>query len=581
MNTSENLNNADNIDNNSQSGKSAGQKIVIIGAISAGTSAAAKARRFSEKDQIIIYEKYKYISYATCGLPYYVSETIPDVDSLLVNTAEQFELRFNVKVNVMCEVLKIDPSNKKLTIKNLETGDIFNDDYDKLIIATGTSAASFNHELLTLENVFSLRTIDDAVGLREFMNKPANNNQESKNAVIVGGGYIGLELLEAFLSKEYKVTIIEKTNQILPVFDKEIVEYIEKYLSAKGVVILKEEEIKEIQKSDNGILTKIITLSGKNIEGDIFILSIGARPEVSLARDCGVKIGDFGAIEVNDLMQTNIPDIYAAGDCCECKNFVNSKKQSFNLASIANIQGRCAGYNTAGGSSKFTDSIPTSIIKILDIAIGKTGLALKEAKKAGFAAKKIELHSLNHAGYYPGAKMMHMIMIYNEETGAILGFEAVGREGIDKRTDIVSVAIRAKMKIWELISLNLSYQPAYGSAKDPINILGMIGENIFKKEFNLIDVEELRDKLAEKEIFTLLDVRSKREYAMGHIETAINIPIDELRKNIDRLDKKSNIIVYCMTSYRSYLAYRILANNGFENIRNLNGSYLSWIRKLL
>ncbi|MHB1346906.1 MAG: FAD-dependent oxidoreductase [Candidatus Humimicrobiaceae bacterium] len=580
MNTSKNSHDSGKKNNTGEPASSAGQKIVIIGGVSAGTSAAAKARRFSEADQIIIYEKYKYISYATCGLPYYVSESIPDVGSLLVNTAAQFELRFNVKVNVMCEVLKIDPFGKELTVRNLKTGDIFTDNYDRLIIATGTSAISFNQELLDLKNVFSLRTIDDAVELKDFMDKLLKENLKSRNAVIIGGGYIGLELLEAFLAKGFSVTIIEKTNQILPVFDKEIVEYIENYLSGKGVNILKEEEVKQLHKDDNGMLAKITTKNGKNIEGDIFILSIGARPEVSLARDTGIAIGEFGGITVNELMQTNIADIYAAGDCCECQNFVNNKKQSFNLASIANIQGRVAGYNIAGGSSKYVDSIPTSIIKILDIAIGKTGLALKEARSAGFAAKKIELHSLSHAGYYPGASMIHMVLIYDEETGAILGFEAVGREGIDKKTDIASTAIRAKMKVWDLVNLNLSYQPAYGSAKDPLNIMGMIGENIDKQEFSLIDVEELREKLARKENFTLLDVRTNREYGMGHIETSINIPIDELRKNIDTLDKKSDIIVYCRTSYRSYLAYRILANNGFENIRNLNGSYLSWVRKL-
>ena len=573
--------NSDNKKNNSfQRKKSTGEKIVIIGGISAGTSAAAKARRFSEEDQIVIYEKYKYISYATCGLPYYVSEKITELDNLLVNTVRQFEVRFNIKVNILCEVIKIDPLNKNLTIRNLETGDVFKDNYDRLIIATGTSALSFNQELLTLKNVFALRTIDDAVELREYMNKPIKDNREFRNAVIIGGGYIGLELLEAFLSKGYKVTIIEKTSQILPVFDKEIVEYIENFLFEKGVVILKEEEVKEIQKDGNGVLTKIITSNGRDIAADIFILSIGAKPEIKIARDCGIAIGDSGGIEVNDLLQTNIPDIYAAGDCCECKNFINNKKQSFNLASIANIQGRCAGYNIAGGSSKYIDAIPTSIIKILDIAIGKTGMTLKEARGAGFAAKKIELHSLNHAGYYPGASMLHMIMIYNEETGDILGFEAVGREGVDKKTDVMSVAIRAKMKIWDLVNLNLSYQPAYGSAKDPLNILGMIGENIYKGEFNQVDSEELRAKLAGKEILTVLDVRTKREYSMGHIETAINIPIDELRENIDKLDKKSNIVVYCATSYRSYLAYRILANKGFENIKNLNGSYQSWIRKI-
>jgi NADPH-dependent 2,4-dienoyl-CoA reductase/sulfur reductase-like enzyme/rhodanese-related sulfurtransferase len=563
-----------------QSDKSTGERIVIIGGVSAGTSAAAKARRFSEKIQIVIYEKYKYISYATCGLPYYVSEKISEPDDLIVNNVHQFELRFNVKVGVMCEVIKIDPLNKILTIKNLETGNVFDDNYDKLIITTGTAALSFNQELLTLKNVFSLRTVDDALELKKYMNKSIGEKPEALSVVIIGGGYIGLELLEAFLSKDYKVTIIEKTSQVLPVFDNEIIEYIENYLTGKGVLILKEEEVKEIQKDDNGILTKIITSKGTGIAADIVILSIGTRPETKIARDCGVAIGESGGIKVNEFLQTNLPDIYAAGDCCECKNFTNSKKQSFNLASIANIQGRCAGYNAAGGSSRFNDAIPTSIIKILDIAIGKTGMTLKEAKKEGLAARKIELHALNHAGYYPGASMMHIIIVYDEGTGAILGFQAVGREGIDKKTDIVSVAIRAQMKIWELVTLNLSYQPEFGSAKDPINILGMIGENIYKGELKLIDVEELRDKLAGKEILTLLDVRSKREYSLGHIDTAVNIPVDELRENIGQLDKKSNIVIYCRTSYRSNLAYRILANNGFKNIRNLNGSYLSWARQI-
>ena len=566
--------------NNFKNRKPAGEKIIIIGAVSAGTSAAAKARRFSEEAQIVIYEKYKYISYATCGLPYYVSEKISEPDDLIVTAVRQFELRFSVKVNVLCEVIKIDPSNKSLTIRNLETGNVFSDNYDKLIIATGTAAISFNQELLTLKNVFSLRTVDDALQLKKYMNKSIEEKPGTLSVVIIGGGYIGLELLEAFLSKDYKVTIIEKTSQILPVFDKEIIEYIENYLLEKGVVILKEEEVKEIQRDDSGILKKIITSKGTGIAADIVILSIGARPETKIARDCGIAIGEFGGIKVNEFLQTSVPDIYAAGDCCECRNFTNDKKQSFNLASIANIQGRCAGYNAAGGSSKYIDAIPTSIIKILDIAIGKTGMTLKEAKGAGIATRKIELHALNHAGYYPGASMMHMIIIFDGGTGAILGFQAVGREGIDKKTDVVSVAIRAKMKIWELITLNLSYHPAFGSAKDPLNILGMIGENIFKEEVKLIDAEELRDKLAGKEILTVLDVRTKREYSQGHIKTAINIPVDELRENIDKLDKKSNIVVYCRTSYRSYLAYRILANNGFKNIRNLNGSYLSWVRKI-
>jgi len=560
--------------------KIAGKKIVIIGGISAGTSAAAKARRLSDDAEIVIYEKYKYISYATCGLPYFVSGKIPALDNLLVNTVKQFELRFNMKVNTLSEVIKINPENKSLIIKDLNTDNLFNDTYDKLIIATGTAAINFNQEMLTAKNVFMHRTIDDAIRLKDYMEETANKPEKSLNAVIIGGGYIGLELVEAFLAKGFKVTIIEKTNQILPLFDSEIIEYLESYLLEKGVSILKKEEVKYFKKDDNDILIKLNTSSGKEFSPDILIFSIGTKPEVKLAQDCGIAIGSSGAITVDEYLNTSEPDIYAAGDCCECKNFINGKKQSYNLASIANIQGRCAGYNAAGGSSKYTDAIPTSIIKILDVAIGKTGMSLKEAKSLGINSKKIELHSLHHAGYYPGASMMHMMLIYNEDSGDILGFEAIGKEGIDKKTDIISVAIRARMKIWEIVSLNLSYQPAYGSAKDPINILGMIGENIFKKEVKFIDPEELKEKLANNESITVLDVRTRKEYSLGHIDTAINIPIDELRDNIDKLDKDWNIVVYCRTSYRSYLTYRILKNKGFNNVWNLNGSYLSWVRKM-
>jgi NADPH-dependent 2,4-dienoyl-CoA reductase/sulfur reductase-like enzyme/rhodanese-related sulfurtransferase len=565
---------------NSKDKKIAGKKIVIIGGISAGTSAAAKARRLSDDAEIVIYEKYKYISYATCGLPYFVSGKIPALDNLLVNTVKQFELRFNMKVNTLSEVIKINPENKSLIIKDLNTDNLFNETYDKLIIATGTTALKFNREILTAKNVFMHRTIDDAIRLKDYLEETANKPEKSLNAVIIGGGFIGLELIEAFLAKGFKITIIEKTNQILPLFDSEIIEYLESYLLEKGVSILKKEEVKYFKKDDNDILIKLNTSSGKEFSPDVLIFSIGAKPEVKLAQECGIVIGSSGAIIVDEYLNTSAPDIYAAGDCCECKNFINGNKQSYNLASIANIQGRCAGYNAAGGSSKYTDAIPTSIIKILDVAIGKTGMSLKEAKSLGLNSKKIELHSLHHAGYYPGASMMHMMLIYNEDSGDILGFEAIGKEGIDKKTDIISVAMRARMKIWELVSLNLSYQPAYGSAKDPINILGMIGENIFKKEVKFIDPEELKEKLANSESIVVLDVRTRKEYGLGHIDTAINIPIDELRDNIDKLDKDWNIIAYCRTSYRSYLAYRILKNKGFNNVWNLNGSYLSWVRKM-
>ena len=412
------------------------------------------------------------------------------------------------------------------------------------------------------------------------MSALTKNSNESLNAVIIGGGFIGLEILDAFLAKGLNITIVEKMGQILPAFDFEIIEYLENYLAAKGIVLRKEESIENFGKNADGKIISLKTSNGDKLVCDIIFQSVGTRPDSKLAGNCGIVIGKSGAISVDEYLVTSNPDIYAAGDCCECKNFVTQIKQAYNLASIANIQGRCAGYNAAGGKDKFIDSIPTSIIKVLDIAIGKTGISLKEARYRGIDAAKIELHYPSHAGYYPGASLIHMLVIYNRISGLILGFEAIGRESVDKKADVMSVAIRARMKIWDLVNLNLSYHPEYGSAKDSINILGMIGENIKKGEYRQMDVEELKDMIKNKHDITILDVRTKREFGMGHIEGALNISIDELRGNLDKLDRNSKIVVYCRTSYRSYLAYLILKNSGFKNVWNLNGSYLTWVRKI-
>ena len=555
-------------------------KIIIIGGIAAGTSAAVKARRKSEDAQITIYEKYKYISYGTCGLPYFVSGKITDIEKLIINTVQQFEKRFNIKVNIMHEVINIDSKEKSILAKNLISGEQFKDYYDKLVIATGSTSIIINPELESAPNCFSLRTIDDALKLKDYLSALTKNSNESLNAVIIGGGFIGLEILDAFLAKGLNITIVEKMGQILPAFDFEIIEYLENYLAAKGIVLRKEESIENFGKNADGKIISLKTSNGDKLVCDIIFQSVGTRPDSKLAGNCGIVIGKSGAISVDEYLVTSNPDIYAAGDCCECKNFVTQIKQAYNLASIANIQGRCAGYNAAGGKDKFIDSIPTSIIKVLDIAIGKTGISLKEARYRGIDAAKIELHYPSHAGYYPGASLIHMLVIYNRISGLILGFEAIGRESVDKKVDVMSVAIRARMKIWDLVNLNLSYHPEYGSAKDSINILGMIGENIKKGEYRQMDVEELKDMIKNKHDITILDVRTKREFGMGHIEGALNISIDELRGNLDKLDRNSKIVVYCRTSYRSYLAYLILKNSGFKNVWNLNGSYLTWVRKI-
>jgi len=556
------------------------RKIIIIGGIAAGTSAAVKTRRKSEYAQITIYEKYKYISYGTCGLPYFVSGKIADIDNLIINTVQKFDQRFNIKVNLMHEVINIDSKEKSITVKNLISGEQFKDYYDKLIIATGSTSIIINPELESAPNCFSLRTIDDALKLKEYLSFVIKNSKGPLNAVIIGGGFIGLEILDAFLLKGFNITIVEKTGQILPAFDFEIIEYLENYLADKGIVLRKEESIENFEKTADGKIISLNTSNGDKLVCDVIFQSIGTKPDTKLAGNCGIIIGKSGAISVDEYLKTNDPDIYAAGDCCECKNFVTQIKQVYYLASIANIQGRCAGYNAAGGKDKFIDSIPTSIIKVLDVAIGKTGISLKEARYRGIDAAKIELHYASHAGYYPGSSLIHMLVIYDRISGVILGFEAIGRESVDKKTDVMSVAIRARMKIWDLVKLNLSYHPEYGSAKDSFNILGMIGENIKKGEYQQMDVEELKDMIKNKQDITILDVRTKREFGMGYIEGALNIHVDELRDNLDKLDRDSKIVVYCRTSYRSYLAYLILKNSGFKNVWNLNGSYLSWIKKI-
>ena len=563
-------------------------KIIIIGGVAAGTSAAVKARRKSEDAEIVIYEKYKYVSYGTCGLPYFVSGKISSIDRLIINTVEQFEKRFNIKVKVLHEVINIDPQAKTVKIRDLSTQKEFTDNYDKLIISTGTAQLIIDEKLCSAKNTFTLRTIDDALNLKEHINTltgkknagNAGNNNKRPSAVIIGGGYIGLELIDAFLLKDFDVTIIEKMDHILPALDYEIIEYLENYLKDRGVKILKNTEVESFEQDGGGMIKTVRLSDGRELKSDLIFLGIGSRPDTRLAKQCGLSIGSSGAIIVNEYMQTSNADIYAAGDCCECRDFVSGISQSYYLASIANIQGRCAGYNAAGGDLRFTDSIPTSIIKVIDVSAAKTGISFYMAKKLKINAAKIELHALNHAGYYPGASMIHMLLIYDMGTGIVLGFEAIGKEGVDKKTDIISVAIRAKMKIWELLELNLCYHPEYGSAKDPVNILGMIGQNIEKGENSFINVEELRDLIKKKEDIIIIDVRSEREFMAGHIEGAINIPVDDLREKIPSIDKKSSIVLNCKTSYRSYLAYRILKNAGFENVQNLNGSYLSWERKL-
>lgn len=555
-------------------------RIVIIGGIAAGTSAAAKCRRQDEELEIIIYEKDKYISYGTCGLPYFVSGKIANMNKLLINTPQRFSKRFNIGVRTEHEVLSVDPENKKILVRDLENNKEFEDHYDKLILTTGSVPIEIKMEGYGARNIFVLKTMKDALDIKKYLKEIISTGKKDRNAVIIGGGFIGLELLEAYLEYGFSVSIIEKDSQILPMFDREIIEYLENYLESLGIRIFKNEEAKKLITGDDNKVSKVVTSGGEELDTDMVFFGIGTRPNNMIAAAAGIKIGKSGAVIVDEFMRTSIEDIYAAGDCCECENLISGDRRSYNLATIANRQGRTAGYNAAGGNERFDGSIVTSIIKVLDIAIGKTGLSLKEARGLGIDAECIEIHYESHAGYYPGAETMHMLVVFDKKSRKLIGLEAIGRDGIDKRIDIASTAIKGGLTIEDLASTELAYQPAYGSARDSINILGMIAENLQKEEVSFIDIPVMQEKINNSDNMVVLDVRSAKEYDAGHIEGAVNIAVDDIREKIGSLDPGKETILYCRSGYRAYLVLRTLKNHGFSDVKLLNGSYLSWERKL-
>jgi len=572
------------------------EKVVIIGGISAGTSAAAKIRRLSEDIDIVIYEKDKYISYATCGLPYFISGKIPRLSNIIINSKELFSQRFNLTVNTLHDVLSINPKEKTIKVKNLKTNDIFTDNYNKLIIATGTSSIDLKETIFDASNSFRLKTIDDAIAIKNFLDKleVAESESVDKSAiddnfaediistdvVIIGGGYISLELLEAFTEKNLKVLIIEKESHLLSIFDKEIIDYLENYLFKKEIIILKNDSVSEVRKNGNNVIDLIITENGKRISTKLVFLGTGINVENSLVKNEGIELGVRGAIKTDQLLRTNIPDIFAIGDCIEIKDLVSQKFKNINLATTATKEGRAVAYNIFGQNKSFNGSFGTTILKIFDIAIGKTGLNFKEAKQLNKNAVKIESHEPSHASYYPGYSIMHMVTIFDKETGKILGFEAIGRDSIDKKVDVMATAMKGNLSITDLASCDYAYHPAFGAAKDPINLIGMVAENYLNKDIDFINCEELKDKINNNEDFMLIDVRTQREYDFGHIENAVLITLDSFRDNLDKIDKNKLVILYCRTVYRAYLAYRILKNKGFTNMVCLNGSYLSWIKEI-
>ncbi len=543
-------------------------RIVVVGAVAGGASAAAKARRTDEHAQITVFERGPYISFANCGLPYYVGGEITYRDDLLLQTPESFKARFNVEVQVLHEVTAINRERKTVSVKNLQTGECAEQSYDKLILSPGAKAVVPKITGVDAKNIFTLKTVPDADALKVFLSE-----HKPKRAVVAGAGFIGLETAESLIKLGIDTTIVELLEQVLPPLDADMAVYVSNHLRAAGLNLVLCDGIKAFNGGE--FANEVELSSGKKIPADVILLSVGVAPETALAANAGLTLGPTGSIAVNEFMQTSDPDIYAVGDAVECVQLVTGKKGRIMLAGPANKQGRVAGENAAGGNRSFKGALGTAIVGSMGITAGKTGLSEREAKKENINYVVALLHPGSHAGYYPGAQTLHLKVLAERVTGKIIGAQAVGIDGVDKRLDVFATAITAGMTAAEVASLDLAYAPQFSSAKDPVIVAGMILDNQLSGNSDGLTpfaLEELR-KLGHE--FKLLDVRSPGEYKAGALAGAENIPVDELRQRLGSLDKSKTTVVYCKVGLRGYLAERILKQNGFADVRNLFGGVTS------
>ena len=531
-------------------------KVVIIGGVAGGATAAARIRRLDEQAEIVVFERSGFVSYANCGLPYYIGGTIEDESDLTLQTPESFWKRFRVRMKVHHEVTEIHPEEKTVTVKDLDSGTVFTEAYDKLLLSPGAKPIKPGLDGIESSRIFTLRTVEDTLKIKNYL-----TTYRPKSAVVVGGGFIGIEVAENLKESGVDVTLVEASDQLMAPFDRDMASFIHAQVRKNGVHLMLGHTVEGFADTDQGIAVRL--KSSGTISADIVVMAIGVTPETALAKAAGLAVGIRGSIVVNNRMETSVPDIYAVGDAVQIKNFVTNTDTLISLAVPANKQGRIAADNICGGDSHYTGGQGSSIIKIFDMTAAATGINEKTAKALGIDTDKVILSPMNHAGYYPGGELMTMKVLFEKETYRILGAQIIGFQGVDKRIDVLATAIRARMKAHQLIDLDLAYAPPYSSAKDPVNMAGYIVENIKNgvvKQWYYEDVEKLpRDGSA-----TLLDVRTPAEYAKGHVEGFVNIPVDELREHIDELEKTKPVYVICQSGLRSYIACRILTGNGFD-----------------
>lgn len=531
-------------------------KVIIIGGVAAGATAAARIRRLDEKAEIKVFERTGYISYANCGLPYYIGDVITDPAQLTLQTPESFFTRFRIDMKVHHEVTAIHPEIKTVSVRNLETGDEFTEAYDKLILAPGAKPAQPGLSGIGIDRLFTLRTVEDTFRIREYIRE---NRPES--AVLAGGGFISLELAENLTELGMDVTIVQRPMQLMNPFDPEMAAFIHSQLRRHGVKLALGYTVEGFEESGEGV--DVLLKDAKPLHADMVIMAIGVTPDTHLAEEAGLELGIRGSIVVNDRMETSVPDIYAAGDAVQVRHFVTGQDAVISLAGPANRQGRIIADNICGGDSRYTGSQGSSVIRIFEMTAAVTGINETGAKNAGIDADSVILSPMNHAGYYPGGSLMTIKAVFEKETYRLLGAQIIGYEGVDKRIDVIATAIRSGMKATELKDLDLAYAPPYSSAKDPVNMAGFMIDNISKGILKQWHLEELQT-IMDKNDVTLLDTRTCEEYERGHIEGFRNIPVDELRDRLDEIDKGNPVYVICQSGLRSYIACRILEGSGFE-----------------
>ena len=539
-------------------------KVVIVGGVAGGATAAARIRRLDEQAEIIVFERSGYISYANCGLPYYIGDVITDADDLTLQTPESFWKRFRIAMKVHHEVTAIHPERKTVTVQNLETGAVFDECYDKLLLSPGAQPTQPKLPGIGIDKLFTLRTVEDTFRIKEYINQ-----YHPRSVVLAGGGFIGLELAENLRQIGMDVTIVQRPKQLMNPFDPDMAAFLHAEMRKHGIHLAMGYTVEGFEEKNGGV--DVLLKDAAPIHADMVILAIGVTPESKLAKDAGLALGIKGSILVNDRMETSVPDIYAVGDAVQVKHYVTGEASLISLAGPANKQGRIAADNICGGDSRYAGSQGSSIIKVFNLTAAVTGINETNSRRAGLPVDSVILSPMSHAGYYPGGKVMTMKVVFERESFRLLGAQIIGYDGVDKRIDVLATAIHAGMKATELKELDLAYAPPYSSAKDPVNMAGFMIDNIASGVLKQWHMDKL-DDLLQNDSVILLDTRTVGEFNRGHIPGFRNIPVDDLRNRIAELEPGKPVYVICQSGLRSYIACRILAGFGFDAY-NFSGGY--------